>query len=67
MSSAPIERVRASAYTIPTESTESDGTHVWNRTTLPPVPERGRLRPDRWRPGLGIELRENVARPYLVY
>ena len=30
----PIERVRASAYTIPTDAPESDGTLEWHATTL---------------------------------
>ena len=35
MSSAiPIQEVRASAYTIPTEQPESDGTIEWNVTTM---------------------------------
>jgi L-alanine-DL-glutamate epimerase-like enolase superfamily enzyme len=32
--SAPIERIEAAAYTIPTDRPESDGTFVWNKTTL---------------------------------
>jgi L-alanine-DL-glutamate epimerase-like enolase superfamily enzyme len=31
---APIRRIDVSAYTIPTESLESDGTLVWDSTTL---------------------------------
>jgi L-alanine-DL-glutamate epimerase-like enolase superfamily enzyme len=30
----PIESVRASAYTIPTETPEADGTYEWNSTTI---------------------------------
>ncbi len=30
----PVERVRASAYTIPTDSPEADGTLSWDSTTL---------------------------------
>jgi hypothetical protein len=30
----PIERVEVSAYTIPTETPESDGTLEWDSTTL---------------------------------
>ncbi|HEY3584827.1 MAG TPA: mandelate racemase, partial [Casimicrobiaceae bacterium] len=30
----PIERIRASAYTIPTDAPESDGTLEWQATTL---------------------------------
>ena len=30
----PIERVQVSAYTIPTDSPESDGTIAWDRTTI---------------------------------
>ena len=32
--SAKVERLEVSAYTIPTEETESDGTLEWNSTTL---------------------------------
>src|SRR5262249_11426219 len=31
---APIESVEVSAYTIPTDFPESDGTYAWDRTTL---------------------------------
>src|SRR5881397_3937393 len=31
---ATIESVRASAYTIPTDAPEADGTFAWNSTTL---------------------------------
>ena len=31
---APIETIRASAYTIPTDAPESDGTLEWDSTTL---------------------------------
>ncbi len=31
---APIEKVRAAAYRIPTDAPESDGTHEWSATTL---------------------------------
>jgi L-alanine-DL-glutamate epimerase-like enolase superfamily enzyme len=31
---APIERIDVSAYTIPTDSLDSDGTYVWDSTTL---------------------------------
>jgi L-alanine-DL-glutamate epimerase-like enolase superfamily enzyme len=31
---APIEAVRARAYTIPTDRPEADGTYAWNSTTL---------------------------------
>jgi L-alanine-DL-glutamate epimerase-like enolase superfamily enzyme len=34
MSVMLIEKMRVSAYTIPTESPESDGTHEWNSTTI---------------------------------
>ena len=34
MSEARIERVEAAAYTIPTDSPESDGTKEWDSTTL---------------------------------
>src|SRR5438874_4586443 len=30
----PVERPVVSAYTVPTESLESDGTHAWDKTTL---------------------------------
>jgi L-alanine-DL-glutamate epimerase-like enolase superfamily enzyme len=29
-----IERLKVSAYTVPTDSPESDGTYVWDKTTL---------------------------------
>jgi L-alanine-DL-glutamate epimerase-like enolase superfamily enzyme len=31
---APIDRVQASAYKIPTDAPEADGTYAWNATTL---------------------------------
>ncbi|HVL58097.1 MAG TPA: mandelate racemase, partial [Burkholderiaceae bacterium] len=31
---APIERIEASAYTVPTEGPEADGTLTWDATTL---------------------------------
>ncbi len=31
---APIEAVRASAYTIPTDKPEADGTYAWDSTTI---------------------------------
>ncbi len=34
MAESPITAVRASAYTIPTDAAESDGTLAWDRTTL---------------------------------
>jgi L-alanine-DL-glutamate epimerase-like enolase superfamily enzyme len=34
MTSTPIEELSVSAYTIPTESAESDGTYEWNATTI---------------------------------
>ncbi|HZS76079.1 MAG TPA: enolase C-terminal domain-like protein [Ktedonobacteraceae bacterium] len=30
----PIERVDVSAYTVPTDSPESDGTYTWDKTTI---------------------------------
>jgi len=30
----PIERIDASAYTVPTDAPESDGTFRWEATTL---------------------------------
>jgi len=30
----PIERLDVSAYTIPTDAPESDGTYTWNKTTM---------------------------------
>src|ERR1051325_5446193 len=30
----PIEKLRASAYTIPTETPEADGTYDWDSTTI---------------------------------
>lgn len=32
--SVPLERVEASAYTVPTDQPEADGTMAWDRTTL---------------------------------
>ncbi len=32
--SVPIERIDVSAYTIPTDMPEADGTYSWNKTTL---------------------------------
>jgi len=34
MDITPIEQVKVSAYSVPTESPESDGTLEWNLTTL---------------------------------
>jgi L-alanine-DL-glutamate epimerase-like enolase superfamily enzyme len=34
MIDAPIEEISTSAYTIPTDAPESDGTYNWNKTTL---------------------------------
>ena len=34
MASAKVDRLDVSAYTVPTESPESDGTFAWNETTL---------------------------------
>jgi L-alanine-DL-glutamate epimerase-like enolase superfamily enzyme len=33
-SGVPVKRVEVSAYTIPTDSPESDGTYKWNETTI---------------------------------
>ena len=33
-SCVPIEAVEVSAYTVPTDFPESDGTYAWNKTTL---------------------------------
>ena len=38
---APIERLRASAYTVPTDRPEADGTFAWDATTLVVVDIRG--------------------------
>src|SRR5690242_4498323 len=32
--SAPVEAVEVSAYTVPTDFPESDGTYAWDKTTL---------------------------------
>jgi L-alanine-DL-glutamate epimerase-like enolase superfamily enzyme len=32
--SVPIERLDVSAYTVPTDFPESDGTYIWDRTTI---------------------------------
>ena len=34
LSNFPIEKVQVSAYTIPTDYPESDGTIEWDRTTI---------------------------------
>jgi hypothetical protein len=34
MSPAPITGIRATAYRIPTDAPESDGTFAWDSTTL---------------------------------
>jgi L-alanine-DL-glutamate epimerase-like enolase superfamily enzyme len=39
--SAPVESVEVSAYTIPTDYPEADGTYSWNSTTLVLVEVRG--------------------------
>jgi L-alanine-DL-glutamate epimerase-like enolase superfamily enzyme len=31
---APVESLKVSAYTVPTDSPESDGTYAWDKTTL---------------------------------
>lgn len=31
---APIERITAAAYTIPTDAPESDGAYTWTTTTI---------------------------------
>jgi hypothetical protein len=33
-SSAPIERIDVSAYRVPTDSPESDGTYEWDSTVI---------------------------------
>jgi hypothetical protein len=33
-SSVPIERIDVSAYKVPTDSPESDGTYEWDSTTI---------------------------------
>ncbi len=33
-SSVPIERIDVSAYQVPTDSPESDGTYEWDSTTM---------------------------------
>jgi L-alanine-DL-glutamate epimerase-like enolase superfamily enzyme len=40
-STVPIERLDVSAYTIPTNAPESDGTYVWDKTTLVVVEASG--------------------------
>jgi hypothetical protein len=32
--SVPIERLDVSAYTVPTDFPESDGTYTWDKTTM---------------------------------
>ena len=54
----PIRKLDVSAYTVPTASPESDGTLVWNSTTLVLVEAHagGKI-------GLGIYLRRSRSRP----
>jgi L-alanine-DL-glutamate epimerase-like enolase superfamily enzyme len=53
----PVERVAASAFTVPTEEPESDGTLEWNSTTIVVVEvEAGDLR------GLGYSYTDAAAR-----
>jgi hypothetical protein len=93
---APVESLAVSAFTVPTDEPESDGTLEWDSTTIVVVEARagdetglgytyapaaaGRpllfdgvlepvgaeLRPDRSRPGHGLELRRADAQSYAV-
>jgi hypothetical protein len=38
---APIRQIDVSAYTVPTEAPESDGTLIWNATTIVIVEAHG--------------------------
>ena len=48
-----IERLAVSAYSIPTEAPESDGTLEW-------------ARPDGSRPGLGLDFKRQDAAAYVA-
>jgi L-alanine-DL-glutamate epimerase-like enolase superfamily enzyme len=55
-SAPPIDGLRVSAYTIPTDAPESDGTIAWDRTTIVIVePEAGGIR------GLGYSYADATA------
>jgi hypothetical protein len=41
LSGAPVERVSAAAYTVPTDSPEADGTFAWTSTTFVVVEAHG--------------------------
>ena len=41
LSAAPVEKVFAGAYTVPTDSPEADGTFAWTSTTLVVVEAHG--------------------------
>ena len=56
-SGVPIERIEVSAYTVPTDAPESDGTYEWEHTTLVLV-EVTRRRAD----GPGLFLRRHGDR-----
>jgi hypothetical protein len=61
---APVERIGVSAFTIPTDGPEADGTFAWDSTTM--VLVDGALRPDLSRPGLGLELKRSDAERWAV-
>jgi hypothetical protein len=91
-----VERLVVSAYEIPTDEPESDGTLEWDSTTVVVIeahaggetglgytyapaaagrpllfdgvlePVGAELRPDRSRPGHGLELRRADAQSYAV-
>ena len=57
MKRTPVERVDVSAFVIPTEQMLFDGALV---------PLNGELRPDRSRPGFGLELKRKDADRFAV-
>jgi hypothetical protein len=57
----PIREVEVSAYTIPTDERESDGTLSWEST-----PPDGCLHPDRGRAGMGLEFKQRDAERFRV-
>ena len=60
--SVPIQDVQVSAFRIPTESPESDGTFEWAATTIVVVEVHGGGAIDRTR--LGLALKRADAEPY---
>lgn len=63
-----IERLDISAYTVPTDFPESDGTITWDSMLFDGAltPVHGSLRPDLSRPDTGLELKCADAAKYAV-